>query len=69
MERVEQQANLADEKASIFELASLVFAIGLAASAWAALVGSGRRIRLTFLLIALASLVAGLGVIVRVLFI
>lgn len=54
---------MADDKARIYELAGLIFAIGLAAVAWASLVGSGRRIRLIFLAIALVSLIAGFGVI------
>jgi len=37
-----------------------------AAAAWASLVGSGRRIRLIFLLIALASLIVGFVVIIEV---
>ena len=66
VEKLEQQANLADDKARIYELAGLIFAIGLAAVAWASLVGSGRRIRLIFLAIALVSLIAGFGVIVQI---
>jgi hypothetical protein len=47
-------------------LAGFIFAIGLASVAWASLVGSGRRIRLIFLLIALASLIVGFVVIIEV---
>ena len=39
-----------------------------AAVAWASLVGTGRRIRLIFLLVAMASLMAGFVVIIRVVF-
>ena len=65
-QEMEEQANAADDKARIFELAGLIFAIGLAAIAWAALVRSGRRIRFVFLLIALLSLAAGLTVIIQI---
>jgi hypothetical protein len=68
VEKLEQQANLADDKARIYELAGFIFAIGLAAVAWASLVGSGRRIRLIFLLIAVANLMAGFVVIIQVVF-
>lgn len=57
---------MADDKARIYELAGFIFAIGLASVAWALLVGSGRRIRLIFLLIALASLIVGFVVIIQV---
>ena len=63
---MEQQANLADDKARIYELAGLIFTIGLAAAAWASLVGTGRRIRLIFLAIAVTSLIAGFGVIIQI---
>jgi hypothetical protein len=66
VESLEEQANLADEKASAYELSGLIFAIGLAAVAWAALVGTGRRIRLIFLLVALVAFVAGATVIIRI---
>jgi len=66
VESLEEQANLADEKASAYELSGLIFSIGLAAVAWAALVGSGRRIRLIFLLVALVAFVAGATVIIRI---
>jgi hypothetical protein len=68
VEKFEQQANLADDKARIFELAGFIFAIGLAAVAWASLVGTGRRIRLIFLLVAVVSLMAGFVVIIQVVF-
>ena len=64
--RLEEQANLADEKASAYELSGLIFAIGLAAAAWASLVGTGRRIKLIFLLIALFAFVTGATVIIRI---
>lgn len=62
----EQQANQADDKTKIFELAGLIFAIGLAAAAWAALVGTGRRIRTIFLLVALIAIIAGIGIILQI---
>ena len=64
--RLEEQANLADEKASAYELSGLIFAIGLAAAAWASLVGTGRSIRLIFLLVALFAVAAGATVIIRI---
>ncbi len=69
VEELEEKANSADEKAKKFELAGFIFAIGLAASAWASLVGTGRQIRAIFLILALISLVAGLAVIAQVVFI
>ena len=62
---LEEQANQADEKTSAYELSGLIFAIGMAAAAWASLVGRGRRIRLIFLLIALFAFVAGTTVIIQ----
>jgi hypothetical protein len=69
VEKLEEQANRADDQARYFELALLLFAVGMAAAAWAALVGSGRRIRQIFLLTAIVSLVAGTVVILQVLFV
>ena len=66
VESLEEQANLADEKASAYELSGLVFAIGLAAVAWASLVGTGRRIRKIFLLIALIAFMAGTIVVIQI---
>ncbi len=68
-EEFEEKANLADEKSKKFELAGFVFAIGLSAAAWASLVGTGRQIRAIFLIVALCSLVAGLTIIVQIVFI
>lgn len=42
------------EDLQIYDLTAFIFAIGLAAIAWAALVGCGRRIKFVFLLMALA---------------
>jgi hypothetical protein len=69
VEELEEKANSADEKAKKFELAGFIFAIDLAASAWASLVGTGRQIRAIFLILALISLVVGLAVIGQIVFI
>ena len=67
VEEIETQANQLDDKNRIYELAGLIFAIGLAATAWAALVHPDRRIRPVFLLISLTCLFAGVGVLIRAL--
>jgi hypothetical protein len=66
VEELETQANQIDNKNRIYELAGFIFAIGLAATAWASLVHPERRIRIIFLNIALFSLVGGIGVILQV---
>ena len=66
VEELETQANQIDDKNRIYELSGLIFAIGLAATAWAALVHPVRRIRSIFLLIALVCLIGGIGVILQV---
>lgn len=66
VEEIESQANQLDDKNRIYELAGLIFAIGLAATAWASLVHPDRRIRLIFLLIALVGLIGGIGIILQV---
>lgn len=66
VEEIETQANQLDDKNRLYELAGLIFAIGLAATAWASLVHPDRRIRLIFLLIALVCLISGIGVILQV---
>jgi hypothetical protein len=67
LEVIENKANTIDDKNRIFELAGLIFAIGLATTAWAALVHPDRRIRPVFLLISLICLFAGVGVLIRTL--
>ena len=66
VDELETQANQIDDKNRIYELAGLIFAIGLATTAWAALVHPERRIRLIFLLIAVVSLIGGVVVILQV---
>jgi hypothetical protein len=66
VEELETQANQIDDKNRIYELSGLIFAIGLAATAWASLVHPERRIRSIFLLIALVCLFAGVGVIMQI---
>jgi hypothetical protein len=61
VEELDTRANQIDDKNRIYELSGLIFAIGLAATAWAALVHPVRRIRSIFLLIALVSLIGGVG--------
>jgi hypothetical protein len=65
--RIEAEEDINDEKSQLFNLAGLIFAIGLAASAWAALVHGGGLLKFVFLLIAMACLVGGLAVVVQVL--
>ena len=65
---LEEQANLADEKASDYELSRLIFAIGLAAVAWASLIGTGRRLRLVFLMTALVAFLVGAAVLFQIIF-
>ncbi len=66
VEELETRANQIDDKNRIYELSGLIFAIGLATTAWAALVHPERRIRAIFLIIALFCLIGGIGVIVQV---
>jgi len=68
VEKIEEEANLADDALRINELAGLIFAVGLASTAWASLVGPRRRIRQIFVLVALICLVGGIVVASRVLF-
>ena len=68
VEKLEEEANLADDALRINELAGLIFAVGLASTAWASLVGPRRRIRLVFMAVALISLIGGIVVISQVLF-
>jgi hypothetical protein len=67
VEEQETQSNQVDDRNRVYELAGFIFAIGLAATAWASLVDAGRRIRMIFLIIALVCLVGGLGVFLRLL--
>ena len=66
---IEQQANLADDKVRIFELAGLIFTVGLAAVAWTTLMDERPRVRMVFLIISLVCLIIGAAVIVQVVFI
>lgn len=66
VDELENAANRIDDKNRLYELAGLIFAIGLAATAWASLVHSERRIRVIFLLVALICLVSGIVAISRV---
>ena len=68
VEKIEEEANLADDALRINELAGLIFAVGLASTAWASLVGPRRRIRQIFVIVALICLVGGIVVASRVLF-
>ena len=65
--RIEAEEDINDEKSQLFDLAGLIFAIGLAASAWAALVHGGGLLKFVFLLIAMVCLVSGLAIVVQVL--
>jgi hypothetical protein len=70
LNQVEEQEILSsqvDDRNRVYELAGFIFAIGLAATAWASLVDAGRRIRIIFLILALVCLVGGFGVLVRLL--
>lgn len=67
VEKLENQANELDDKNRIYELAGLIFAIGLAATAWASLVHPDRRIRSVFLLISLICFFSGVAVLIRTL--
>jgi len=66
---LEEQANQFDDRVRIYELAGLIFAIGLAATAWAALAGYRRRIRIVFVIVALVCFIAGAAVTAQILFI
>ena len=66
VEEIQTQSNQIDDKNRIYELAGLLFAIGLAATAWAALIQPARRIRSIFLVISLVSLFGGIAVILQV---
>jgi hypothetical protein len=68
IEDIEQRANQFDDRVRIYELAGLLFAIGLAATAWAALIGHRRRIRIVFVIVALFCFIAGLAVTAQILF-
>ena len=68
IEDLEQRANRFDDRVRIYELAGLLFAIGLAATAWAALIGHRRRIRIVFVIVALFCFIAGLAVTAQILF-
>jgi hypothetical protein len=68
IEDLEQRANQFDDRVRIYELAGLLFAIGLAATAWAALLGHQRRIRIVFVIVALFCFIAGLAVTAQILF-
>jgi hypothetical protein len=67
VEEIQEQANQIDDKNRIYELAGLIFAIGLAATAWASLMHPARRIRSIFLVISLVCLIGGIVVILQVL--
>jgi hypothetical protein len=70
LNQVEEQEILSsqvDDRNRVYELAGFIFAIGLAATAWASLVDAGRRIRIIFLILALVCLVGGFGVLLRLL--
>jgi hypothetical protein len=64
VEELEAQANQIDDQNRVYELAGFLFAIGLAATAWASLIDAGRQLRLIFLIIALICLFGGIGVFV-----
>jgi hypothetical protein len=66
VEQLETQANRLDDKNRIYELSGLIFAIGLAATAWASLVHPERRIRVIFIVLALVCLIGGIVVILQV---
>ena len=65
--QIEAKEDINDEKSQFFDLAGLIFTIGLAASAWAALVHGAGLLRFVFLLIAVVCLVSGLAVVAQVL--
>ncbi len=67
VEKLEEEANLADDALRINELAGLIFAVGLASTAWASLLGPRRKIRLIFVTVALICLVGGIVVASQVL--
>jgi hypothetical protein len=69
IEDLEQQANQFDDRVRIYELAGLIFAIGLAATAWAALASHRRRIRIVFVIVALVCFIAGAAVTAQILFV
>lgn len=62
VDELETQADQIDDQNRVYEQAGFLFAIGLAATAWASLVDAGRRLRLIFLIIALICLFGGIGV-------
>ncbi|HET6445029.1 MAG TPA: hypothetical protein VFI27_10670 [candidate division Zixibacteria bacterium] len=62
VETLEDQANQMDDRTQAYELAGFIFAIGLAAIAWASLVHTNLRIRLIFQTIALVCLLIGASV-------
>ncbi|MGB3715204.1 MAG: hypothetical protein WA996_12310 [Candidatus Promineifilaceae bacterium] len=64
VDELETQANQIDDQNRVYERAGFLFAIGLAATAWASLVDAGRQLRLIFLIIALICLFGGIGVFV-----
>ncbi len=63
VEKFEDQANEVDDQNRVYELSGFLFAIGLAATAWASLVDASRQIRLIFMIIALVCLLGGFGVV------
>lgn len=63
---LEEEANSKDDAIRIYELAGLIFAIGLATSAWASLIGHRRSIRLVFVIVSLICLIGGTLVIVQI---
>ena len=69
IEDLEQRANQFDDRVRIYELAGLLFAIGLAATAWAALLGHRRRIRIIFVIVASFCFIAGAAVTAQILFV
>ena len=66
VEEIETQANRLDDKNRIYELSGLIFAIGMAATAWASLIHPERRIRVIFIVLALVCMIGGIFVILQV---
>lgn len=58
---LQEQGNRADDQALAYELALLVFALGLAMTGWASLADARPRIARTFIVFGFFALVAGLG--------
>jgi hypothetical protein len=61
---IETQANQIDDQNRIYELAGLIFAIGLASTAWASLLHPNRQTKTVFLVIAVICILAGAVVLI-----